>query len=95
MLVPTVLGGPFTVAAGGELTMSLDPPVGRAQEVRVVLGGYVVAWSPPGADASPDFAAITVRLPPEVEAGEWPLRVEVDGASSVPGTASSSSVRVT
>lgn len=95
MLVPTVLGGPFVVAAGGELTVPLDPLVGRAQEVRVVLGGCAVVWSPPGGDASPDFAAITVRLPPEVEAGEWPLRVEVDGASSVPGTASSSSVRVT
>jgi hypothetical protein len=82
----TVPGGPaphWTVARGGTLTLAITPSVWRTQKVRLLVGDQTLTLperlpsSPPTADASLDFA-----IPTSWPAGDFLLRVQVDGAES-------------
>lgn len=90
-LLPTIQdASPVQATHGSSLTLTVNPPVGRTQQVTVYVGDQgipVPAPLPlPGAPAS--SAAVTVTVPADipvtgVAAGDGvPIRVEVDGASS-------------
>jgi hypothetical protein len=83
VLAPTITDlVPLKARVGGDLTMTVEPSVGRSQVVRVIVGRHAISWAPPSPGGLTEFANVTVRLPSEVVAGRYPLRVEVDGAVS-------------
>jgi hypothetical protein len=82
----TVPAGPapqFTVARGGTLNLTITPPVWRTQRVRLLVGDQTLTLldrqptSPPASDASLPFV-----IPSTWPAGDFLLRVQVDGAES-------------
>jgi Pvc16 N-terminal domain/IPT/TIG domain len=90
-LLPTIQdASPIQATHGSSLTLTVNPPVGRTQQVTVYVGDQgipvPVPLPLPGAPAS--SAAVTVTVPADipvtgVAAGDGvPIRVEVDGASS-------------
>jgi hypothetical protein len=88
-LLPTIQDtSPIQATHGSPLLLTVDPPVGRTQQVTVYLGdqGVPVPTPLPGAPAT--SAAVTVPVPADIPvtgtaAGDGvPIRVEVDGASS-------------
>jgi hypothetical protein len=90
-LLPTIQlqsTSPIQATHGSPLTLTVNPPVGRTQQVTVYIGdqGIPVPIPLPGAPAA--SAAVTVPVPADIPvtgtaAGDGvPIRVEVDGASS-------------
>jgi hypothetical protein len=98
LLVRPVVAGPVTVTGRPDstvldVTVPLDPPVGRGQRVVLILNerhppadrpgrGYAFAAPSPGPDAPPTRGTVTVPAR-DVAAGEYLVRVQVDGAQSV------------
>lgn len=86
VLAPRITASPKSVARGGALTLTVDPPVHAGQRVRVLLGEHAVEGIGPGAGAPPS-ATVMAKLPSPAESpgfpiGKLPLQVEVDGARS-------------
>jgi hypothetical protein len=75
---------PLATSVGGMLTIDVEPAIAPRQQVRVMIGNYAIRWTSPvpGPGVPDEHASFTIALPPEIEAGDWPLRVEVDGAAS-------------
>lgn len=71
---------PVAATTDRVLTLEIEPAVARTQVVRVIVGNHAVPWLPP--DASAEFSSLTIRLTATVGGGTYPLRVEVDGATS-------------
>jgi uncharacterized protein DUF4255/IPT/TIG domain-containing protein len=82
-LIPAIQNAsPIPATLGNPLSLTISPPVGRAQQVTVYIrdDGIGVPARLPGAPAT--AATVTVTVPPELGTGTFPIRVEVDGASS-------------
>jgi hypothetical protein len=87
MLVPTLTPPiPTTVAAGATLTLTIDPPVGRSQNVALLIGGTEIALPQRPASAPDTAASLSFQIPADfpvaTPAAALPLRVQVDGAQS-------------
>lgn len=88
-LLPAIAGtSPTPVARGSALTVNVSPDVGRRQQVTVYLGDNAIAVParlPSDPATSPDVT-VTVPAgdpPAGTGAGTFPVRIEVDGASSL------------
>jgi hypothetical protein len=97
---------PLSAIAGGMLAVQVEPAIAPRQQVRVIIGSHAIRWHTPlpGPGVPDEHDELTVELPAEIEAGAWPLRIEVDGATSAltappagspPGTVMSPHVEVT
>lgn len=64
------------------LTVGVEPEVGKDQRALLLLSGAGGAYSLPAEPRTVDGAALVFRIP-EVEAGTYLLRVQVDGAESL------------
>jgi hypothetical protein len=75
---------PIAASVGGALTLAIEPPIAPRQQVRVIVGNVSIPWTTPlpGPGVPLEHASVTVQLPEEIGAGRWPVRVEVDGATS-------------
>jgi hypothetical protein len=75
---------PIAAAAGATITIGVEPAIAPRQQVRVIVGGFSIRWTTPlpGVGVPAEHASLDVKLPAELGAGSWPLRIEVDGASS-------------
>lgn len=83
VLMPRVTtASPLATSVGGLVTLDVEPPLVSGQRVRVIVGASAIDYQPPLTQPPTVQASFTVQLPPEVGAGDHPLRVEVDGASS-------------
>jgi len=83
VLTPAIVGaGPFAVARGAVLTLTLSPPVGVAQRVSLLLDDLRVPAQPqaPGDPATSTTAAFAI--PDDFAARAYIARVTVDGATS-------------
>ncbi len=86
---------PATAPPGRTLTITVEPPVARAQSVRLLLNNPVhgersIVLPARGMDASevppvePDpITDLAFTIPATVPSGDWLVRVEVDGAQSM------------
>jgi hypothetical protein len=88
-LLPAITStSPTPVARGGSLTVNVSPDIGPGQQVTVYLGDIAI---PVPASLASDLAtspAVTVTVPAGdppagTGPGTFPVRVEVDGASSL------------
>ena len=70
---------PVTVAAGSTATITLRPIIRAGQRVRVLVGDFPIVLDPTDADGG---GTLSFRVPTEAPRGTFPLRVEVDGATS-------------
>jgi Pvc16 N-terminal domain len=75
---------PIATSVGGTITLAIEPAIAPRQQVRVIVGALSIRWTTPlpGVGVPLEHAEVTVRLPAEIVAGSWPLRIEVDGATS-------------
>jgi uncharacterized protein DUF4255/IPT/TIG domain-containing protein len=83
VLVPRITSAdPITVARGSNLTLSLAPPVGRSQQVILLVGdqGLPLPPRPPSAPAT--ASSLGFPIPASFPTGTFLLRVRVDGAES-------------
>jgi hypothetical protein len=90
------MGGVAVALRAGVLTLALDPAVGRAQRVVLVLNElnaapgtrpHAYSFQAPAQNGLPDgtLDSLTVAIPfARVVAGTYVVRVQVDGAESVP-----------
>jgi hypothetical protein len=82
-LIPTITNAPpVTVARGSILTLQISPSVGQTQRAMLYIGDNALplearAVSAPATSPTLDFA-----VPANFPTGTFPLRVEIDGASS-------------
>jgi len=77
---------PVTAAVATTLSLDVTPPVGREQQVMLMVGDYAVPL-PARPPAAPDFSAtlnfpIPADFPHRTPPVALPLRVQVDGAQS-------------
>lgn len=75
---------PLATSVGGMITVAIEPPIAPRQRVRVIVGSHAISWNTPlpGIGVPAEHTSFTIGLPEEIEEGNWPLRVEVDGATS-------------
>jgi hypothetical protein len=71
-----------TVARGGTLSLTLDPPVGRTQKVALLVGDRTVTLPERPAAAPDTQATLDFPVPDDWPAGVFLMRVRVDGADS-------------
>jgi hypothetical protein len=87
LLTPTITtAAPITVAVGSTLTLNANPPVGRMQQVSVLIGDNAVPLPPPQMTDPATTQTLNFPIPstfpfstPPVA---LPLRLQVDGAQS-------------
>jgi Pvc16 N-terminal domain/IPT/TIG domain len=83
-LLPSVTGpSPASAARGASLTLTVSPPVGQAQQVVVYFGDTAVPLDARPVSGPPSSDTVAATVPATMAAGSYPLRVEVDGASSL------------
>jgi hypothetical protein len=84
VLAPQIMTpSPLATSVGGLVTIDVEPPLVSGQRVRVIVGPAAIDYAPPITTPPTEQTSFTVALPADVEAGDHPLRVEVDGASSL------------
>ena len=72
---------PTTVEQGGQLTLTIDPKIGRRQRVLCLLGSRAIAREAPSGSAELHESAV-FTIPETIPVGTHSLRVSVDGAES-------------
>jgi len=70
------------VARGTTFTLEVTPPVGRSQDVRLLLGNRTIALSPRPVSDPPTTTSFKFTVPTDFPTGEFLVRVQVDGAQS-------------
>jgi hypothetical protein len=73
---------PIAAARNTTLTLTINPPVGRAQRAALLVGSSTInipARPSPGPDTTP---ALDFPIPADFTTGEQLLRVQIDGAES-------------
>jgi Pvc16 N-terminal domain len=75
--------GTVATPADGTLELDLEPPVGRSQQVRLVVGERTYERVPPKLDDPDRTAKVAFTIPKDQPLGRHLLRVSVDGAESV------------
>ena len=75
---------PIAATVGGTIALTVEPAIAPRQQVRVIVGSSSIRWSTPlpGPGVPLEHGSLEVTLPAEIVAGNWPLWVEVDGATS-------------
>jgi hypothetical protein len=87
LYVPTITTlPPITAAINTTLSLTVTPPVGREQQVALMVGDYSIAL-PARPPSDPDFSPtlnfpIPADFPYSTPPVALPLRVQVDGAQS-------------
>jgi hypothetical protein len=73
---------PISAARGATLTLAIDPPVGRAQRVALLVGDRTITI-PPRPSSGPETATdLDFPIPADFPTGTFLLRAQVDGADS-------------
>ena len=69
------------VSRDADFTLEVSPPVGRAQDVQLLLGNQMLALParPPNA---PPVTSLKFHIPADFPTGDFLVRVQVDGAQS-------------
>jgi hypothetical protein len=87
ILVPEIkTPPPIRAARGSTLTLAIDPPVGRTQQVALLVGDRMIAIPPRPASGPETTTALDFLIPADFPTGTFLLRVQVDGADSPLGT---------
>jgi hypothetical protein len=77
---------PFTATHGGILTLDFSPPIGREQSVALLLNSatnnYVIQLPTRPPTDPPTATSFNFAIPASLVAGDYFLRVRVDGAES-------------
>jgi hypothetical protein len=82
-LAPTITNLPLpSVARGATLTVNVDTPIGRAQQVALVLGATSVPLPGRLPTDPPTSQSFTFTIPPDVTPGTVLVRLRVDGVDS-------------
>ncbi|HMQ55608.1 MAG TPA: DUF4255 domain-containing protein [Anaerolineae bacterium] len=74
---------PINVARGAMLTLTLNPPVERSQEVALLIGDRVIPIPARPAGDPPSTTSLAFPIPASFPTGDFLLRVQVDGAQSL------------
>jgi hypothetical protein len=84
-VVPTIQDpSPLLATQVGGLTLTVSPPVGYTQQVTVYIGDTAIPVVPvPSPSPPPPSATVTMSSLAGVQPGTYPIRIEVDGASSL------------
>ena len=77
---------PITASRGGTLTLAVDPPVGRAQRVALLVGDRTITIPSRPIGGPATTASLDFPIPADFPTGTFLLRVQVDGADSPLGT---------
>jgi hypothetical protein len=79
---PPPPAAPYQATQGSPFTLTLSPVVGVMQQVVVYIGDQAIPMPPMPLSGPATSATITVTVPATIPVGNYPLRVEVDGAQS-------------
>ena len=80
---PAIPGDPLQATRGAIFGLDFDPPIGRAQDVRLVIGTRSL-FLPPRDPGGPATAThLDLPIPADFPVGTYFLRVQVDGAQSI------------
>jgi hypothetical protein len=83
MLAPQITTPPpLTVKAGATLTLGITPPVGRAQNARLVIGARSLTIPARPASAPATTTTLDFPIPADFPTGDFPVRLQIDGAPS-------------
>jgi hypothetical protein len=77
---------PINAVRGATLTLTVDPPVGRAQRAALLAGDRSITIPPRPASGPATTTSLDFPIPADFPTGEFLLRVQVDGADSPLGT---------
>ena len=82
-LIPTIANAPpITVARGSSLTLQLLPSVGQTQQATLYVGDNALPINERPVGAPTTSATLDFPIPANFPTGTFPLRLEIDGASS-------------
>jgi Pvc16 N-terminal domain/IPT/TIG domain len=83
-LLPAIQdSSPMSATLGQSLTLTISPPVGRTQQATVCIGDQAIPLEPRPLTDPATSATLTFSVPAAITAGTYPIRVEIDGASSL------------
>src|SRR6266487_404596 len=83
VLVPKITTGePISVARGSPLPLTFDPPIGRSQQVTLLIGDQGVPLPARPPTDPPSASSLTFPISATFPTGTFLLRVQVDGAES-------------
>lgn len=92
---------PINAARGATLTLAIDPPVGRAQRVALLVGDRAITIPPRPSGGPATTTNLDFPIPADFPTGTFLLRAQVDGADSplgvniVPGEYDNPKVTIT
>ena len=82
-LIPTITSAPpVTVARGATLTLQISPNVGQTQRATLYVGDNALPLEARAVGAPATSPTLGFAIPANFPTGTFPLRVEIDGASS-------------
>jgi hypothetical protein len=73
---------PISAARGTSLSLAFTPPVGRSQPVALLVGDRAITIPPRPTSGPPTATTLNLPIPLDLPAGEFLLRLRVDGADS-------------
>jgi hypothetical protein len=73
---------PITVQRSKTLTLSISPPVGRAQRADLALGGRLISIPARPASGAATTTSLDFPIPADFPTGDFAMRVQIDGAQS-------------
>jgi hypothetical protein len=79
---PPPPAAPYQAKLGQPFTLTLNPVVGVMQQVVIYIGDNAIPMPPMPLSGPATSATVTVTVPSTLKPGNYPLRVEVDGAQS-------------
>jgi Pvc16 N-terminal domain/IPT/TIG domain len=83
MLAPQITTAPpLTIKTGTTLTLGIRPPVGRAQDARLIIGERSITIPVRPANGPATTTSVDFPIPAGFPTGDFPLRVQIDGAPS-------------
>jgi Pvc16 N-terminal domain/IPT/TIG domain len=82
-LIPTITNAPpITVAHGSNLTLQVSPSVGQTQRATLYIGDNALPLEARAVTAPATSPTLDFAIPANFRTGTFPLRLEIDGASS-------------
>jgi hypothetical protein len=83
MLAPQITTPPpLNIKVGTELTLGVNPPVGRTQHASLIVGGRSITISARPANGPATTMTLDFPIPADFSTGDFPLRLQIDGAQS-------------
>jgi hypothetical protein len=80
---PALPGTPLVANRGAPFGLDFEPPVGRAQDVRLLIGNLSLRLAPRDPGGPPTATHLDFPIPADFPVGTYLLRVQVDGAQSL------------